>query len=106
MLALGGGLGAAALLLMAFLTPVLRAEPGPRWCRVPLLVELSAVVIAGGLTVGLTLIAVGVLGEVQRGFDLVDASALVAVMAVGLVIWRWSERRAVPASLRAPLPPS
>jgi hypothetical protein len=105
MLALGGVLGAIALLMMAFLTPVLRAEPAPRWSNFPLLLELIAVAIAGGLTVGLTLVAVGVMDEIAHGFDLLDASALVAAMALGLAIWRWSQRRAAPASLRAPLPP-
>ena len=103
MLVLGGVLGAFALLLIAHLTPILRVEPGPRWSRIPLLVELIAVATAGSLTVGLTLIAVGVSREIERGLDLVNVGLLAAAMAVGLSVWLRLQRRAGLARPATPL---
>lgn len=106
MLALGGLLTCAAILILAAVAPVFRRDNPPRWATYGWVGEVVTLAIVCTLALGLGYLGAGTINAFQTGPDYLDLGLLAGVVLVAVVIGRqWSSRaraksREAEASLR------
>ena len=112
MLAIGGLLVCAALLLLAVVAPVFRSSDPPRWTTYSWAGELVTLAIVCTLALGLGYLGAGAIDAYQTGLDYLEVGLLAAVVLVSVVLWRRLGSGAglgtfeVAANTRAPIPRS
>jgi len=101
MLAIGGLLTCAAVLILAAVAPVFRSDNPPRWATYGWVGEVVTLAIVCTLAIGVGYLGAGVIDAFQTGVDYLDLALLAGVVLVAVVIWRQWKARAPAKSLEA-----
>jgi hypothetical protein len=94
MLATGGLLVCAALLMLAAVAPIFRSSDPPRWATRGWVGEVVTLAIVCTLALGLGYLGAGVIETFQVGPDYLDLGLLIAVVLGAILIWRSLRARA------------
>jgi len=101
MLAIGGLLTCAAVLVLAAVAPAFRSDNPPRWTTYGWVGEVVTLAIVCTLAVGIGYVGAGVIDAFRTGVDYLDLALLAGVVLVAVVIWRQWIARAGAKSLEA-----
>jgi len=94
MLAIGGLLTCAAVLVLAAVAPAFRSDNPPRWATYGWVGEVVTLVIVCTLAIGIGYLGAGAIHAFQTGVDYLDLALLAGVVLITVVIRRQWQARA------------